>query len=307
MEYNVVTDPGGFKIRIGYMRHPNPIGTVVVCLGYRQIIEQYEDIAQKLYDASYSVYLFDWKGQGGSDRYLDDKSMVHCEGFEDHIETLDNLVRNVVVRDGDSLTLLAHSMGGNIALRYLKEYPDVFDKAVLVATMVGFDESVLSKDSVKVMTDFAASGGTLDSAVPEMKLKTFEKSAGLLDRPTVKKIFKAFKGNPDLITKTPTIGFLQCVLESIDVVKSVDATGKPYLNNVETPIMWLVPEDDKMVPPSYQEEMAGLLANATCVFTSGGHNALFGNDNLMCDVISFMNEANVKAEPSIEVPPATVH
>ncbi len=291
-------------IRYGFKRHENPKGTVVICEGYRQIIEQYEDIVEGLFEKGFSVYVFDWKGQGGSSRHLDDSGKVHSDGFEEHIETLDELVKNIVVKEGKALILMAHSMGGNIALRYLKEHPGVFDKAVLVATMIDINESALPKSKTEMMDDFIkAVGNDLTSYAPEHHVKNFERNGSLFNRETVRTIFKAFRDNPELKTKGPTMGFLRCVIESINVVKGINIDGSPYISDIKTPIIWFIPEEDKMVCPHFQKEMVQVLENAVCVYTPGGHNSLFSDhDNLVKDIDEFVAQGALDEDYKYETP-----
>ena len=62
----------------------------------------------------------------------------HVDDFAEYDEDIDTFVKGVLQRHcPQPYYLLAHSMGGNIALRYLARPGNVFDRAVLVAPMTG--------------------------------------------------------------------------------------------------------------------------------------------------------------------------
>ncbi len=304
MESKFFTDRKGDKIRFFSLRNPKSKGAVVIAQGYRQHFEQYDDIAQEFYNQGYSVYGLDWKGQGGSERYLNDKLRIHSEGFEDHDDTFDYFLNNVVVKDGKPLILTAHSMGANIASRYMKTHPNTFDKGVVIAQMVAFDKEDMPELSLK----FAEAVGTLDRPVNKAKQDKFEQKGGMgRNRNAVRKIFKAFKENPELKTSGPTMGFLKSVKESMDMVRGLDVDGKPYVSSIKTPMLCIIPEDDEMSLPKYQEEMADNFGNAQRVYVTGGHNALFDKDsNVVKTVLAFIQQDNANT-PKVAHSSATIH
>lgn len=136
--------PGQEGVRIAYRRFINPAAhaSVLVLPGYSENQEKYAEVAYDLYQAGYSVFILDPRGQGGSGHLLADLQKAHIDEFENFIKDLKAFYRTAfALRTGtqkpEPRFLLAHSMAGLIAARYLEEYPSDFDAAVLSAPMFG--------------------------------------------------------------------------------------------------------------------------------------------------------------------------
>lgn len=115
-------------------------GVVVHFNGRTEFIERniytYRDLLQR----GFEVWSFDWRGQGFSQRRLPDKQKHDIDSFDTYVRDAGYLIGHVArVREaGGSKVLLAHSMGGQIALRYLLETGNaqVFDHAVFSSPLL---------------------------------------------------------------------------------------------------------------------------------------------------------------------------
>lgn len=125
-------------LRIAYMTFVNPQekAAIVISSGRTESYVKYKELVFDLYRLGYSVYIHDHRGQGFSQRLLDDPQKGHVEHFDDYVADLDQFVREVVKKQPHrKLLLLAHSMGGAIATRYVELHPEVFDAAALSSPM----------------------------------------------------------------------------------------------------------------------------------------------------------------------------
>ncbi len=144
----------GVKIRYGQQRSRKAYDAVVTIIGgLGDFGEQYFEIANELDARNIKSIIIDMPGQGGSGRYLPNEPMKrHSAGFDkllaDMHSVIDEVVLSSAVDMNDNhkrlpIVLLAHSMGGHIALRYLAEYNKssrgvpIFSCAVLSAPMIG--------------------------------------------------------------------------------------------------------------------------------------------------------------------------
>jgi lysophospholipase len=118
-----VAGAGGKRIVFRYHRQPDregEAGAVVVMTGRAEALVKYEEVAWDLYRRRYSVYRFDHRGQGFSDRVAADPWVGHVESFDRYVEDLATVLDRVVSPGGHRHTfLLAHSMGGCVASLYL--------------------------------------------------------------------------------------------------------------------------------------------------------------------------------------------
>lgn len=110
-------------------------GTVVIFPGRTEYAEKYGRVAGSLCERGFSVAVIDWRGQGLSDR----RGWTPLEGHVGDFREFQDDVAAVLAALGDlgmpgPRHILAHSMGGCIALRTLMEGSD-FAAAVMSAPM----------------------------------------------------------------------------------------------------------------------------------------------------------------------------
>ena len=138
----VYTAADGIELRVA--RWPatvtNARGTVLVCHGYTEFIEKYYEVISDLRERGYAVATFDWRGQGLSSRMITSRERGYATSFSDFVDDAVQVHDRFVV---DTMPaphyILAHSMGGNIAVRILQDQPERFARAVLSAPMLGWD------------------------------------------------------------------------------------------------------------------------------------------------------------------------
>ena len=112
-------------------------GAIVISSGRTEGMIKYQELIYDLSRQGYSVYIHDHRGQGYSERINPTKPELGLvESFDYYVDDLNTFVETVVKpANHKRLFLLAHSMGGAVALLYLGRYPDVFRAAVLSSPM----------------------------------------------------------------------------------------------------------------------------------------------------------------------------
>jgi len=134
-----ITTRDGTALRAGVFQPENPAGRICVLLGgHAEYIEKYGEVIHELNTRGFTVATFDWRGQGGSARLLPDPLKGYVGDFADYDKDLQDFMRIAVAPlKGAKPMVLAHSMGGHIALRALHDKPGMFAAAVLTAPMLG--------------------------------------------------------------------------------------------------------------------------------------------------------------------------
>lgn len=118
---------------------------VIVCLpGLSEFGEKYFEVARTCLEMNFAFWVIDWAGQGAGSRYLNNPHKRHSTSFKDDVEDLQALILGYVKHSSVHpdvgripMAMLAHSMGGNIGLRYLEKYPETFECAAFCAPMLG--------------------------------------------------------------------------------------------------------------------------------------------------------------------------
>lgn len=136
----------GRRMRFGSVFPKDSIpDAVLVCVqGVREFNEKYFETARWALDNNMAFWVFDWVGQGKSKRYLANPQKRHAEDFSAYVDDLHYLILEYIKHSSVHpdkgripLALIAHSMGANIALRYLHKHPEVFECAAISAPMIG--------------------------------------------------------------------------------------------------------------------------------------------------------------------------
>lgn len=130
----------GKRVRTAFFPVADALGHVLLLNGRTEFIEKYLETISALRERRLAVWTLDWRGQGRSDRLLTDAERGYVGSFDDFVDDLGRFVTDSVLPGaaGAPLMMLAHSMGGNIGLRFLHSHQGLFQRAVFTAPMVAF-------------------------------------------------------------------------------------------------------------------------------------------------------------------------
>jgi lysophospholipase len=129
---------GSIDIAYAYAVHPNPIGSIALSSGRIETLLKYKELVFNLYNAGYSVFIHDHRGQGLSGRMTDDAHQGYVEKFDDYVQDFKIFYDKVISpKSVHTPMLLCHSMGGAIGALYVLAHPTDFSKVVFSAPMFG--------------------------------------------------------------------------------------------------------------------------------------------------------------------------
>ena len=112
----------GVRLRVALWPQENAKGTVLLFPGRTEYIEKYGGTALDLASCGYATLTIDWRGQGLSDRLVANPMAGHVQNFTDYQMDVAAMLETAKTLDlPKPWHLLAHSMGGCIALRSLHE------------------------------------------------------------------------------------------------------------------------------------------------------------------------------------------
>ncbi len=218
-------------------------GSVVLTTGYGDSIYNEYDTIREWQKRGYDIYAMDWASQGFSQRNPAHPNRPSSRPLSYHVRDLDQFVHHVVEPQADRpLILSTHSMGGAIAALYLKEHPDVFDKAVLAAPMLDLDTSILPRQCFKNLAHIAKNIGLKNMSLPNWRdiiydLKNFGRG----------KLSDTFStaANDDYKPyelKLPTWGWVD------SAYAAMDKTAKPdFFKDIRTQILFVTAGHDELV------------------------------------------------------------
>ena len=235
-------------------------GCVVILPGLSEFGEKYIETAKFFTERSYNTYIIDWAYQGHSIRLKENPHKRHSDGYETDISDLHYLISNIIKTD-DPLYMLAHSMGGNIGLRYLLNYTEMFDAASLSAPMFGILDLKHREGLVKSILSLLKKKYT--SYIPGGK--DWNEEARSSDGkdifsydPIRDQIHNAWcLADPRLQVGNPTLGWVYESLKSIDILKTPQK-----LQKVIIPILLAYASDEKIIDNKSIKKLAGRLPNS---------------------------------------------
>src|SRR5205085_12412479 len=126
----------GAVLRWGHLPVAGARAQCVLVGGFGEFIEKQFETVRDLAARGVAVWCLDWRGQGRSARPRRLPTRPRARKFDRDAEDLAAFAAAKLSRHRPRL-LVAHSMGGAIALLCLRRHPQLFDAAVLSSPMVG--------------------------------------------------------------------------------------------------------------------------------------------------------------------------
>jgi len=161
-----VTTPDGVKLRYAkWKATAAPVkGTVLILQGRTEYIEKALETVRTIQDNGFEVLAFDWRGQGGSDRLLEDPRKGYVDQFEEYVLDLETMIAEVALPDcKPPFYILAHSAGALVALMAAPKIPNKIRRMVLCSPLLGIGKQPISQKLIKMLAGGMTAFGLADS------------------------------------------------------------------------------------------------------------------------------------------------
>ena len=274
-----------------YSAHPKNKKTIVIVPGRTEPSKKYAEFIYDYRLKGVNIFIIDLPGQGTSPRLLADTQKGHIENFDDYVDSLEEFVQEVVIpqSSGTPLYLLAHSMGGAVAVKYLARQPKYFTKVVLTAPMLEVNSAPFSETIGRNLAKFLIRIGKGEHYAPTRgphipKLDTFAlniltKSEARFN--TRKHLWDNF---PELIIAGPTSSW---VYESLRSTKNIQLIAK----EIPVPLLIFQAGEDQVVKPARQNSFCNLAPDCKLVkFPLARHEILMEKDEDRNRALNLINE-----------------
>lgn len=270
---------GGVKLRYARFeatRGPRR-GTVCIFAGWSEFIEKYFEVIADLRRRGFAIAIMDWRGQGGSQRLLDDPTLGHVASFRDHDQDLSEFMRQIVLPDcPPPYIALGHSMGGNILLRNAGRPGSWFERMVLTSPMIELHPSQLYVPSwlvrgfAETVCAFGAGGWPVPFRNDTREAKVaFDDNDLTSDRERYSRNSALMEAAKHLTIGKPTIGWLRAALRSTAEV------GDPaYAGRVSIPILFFIAGKDTIVLQSAIEDFSARIKSGTHVILANARHEI---------------------------------
>jgi lysophospholipase len=235
--WGIFTTTEGRTLRWGHLAAVMPRAHCVLVGGFTEFVEKYFETIGDLVGRGLSVWCLDWHGQGGSQRpaLLPNRPRARC--FDRDAGDLAAFTAAVLPAQGKRV-LVAHSMGGAIALLCLRSHPGLFDAAVLSAPMLGLATGAIPATAARFIAGTATLSGLGSLFVPGARQwHSATRRSPVLSRTSSDaercRVHQAWlEARPDLIVEGPTYGWVDAAFRLAKRIQRGD-----FLTRIATPIL----------------------------------------------------------------------
>lgn len=256
-------------------------GTVVIAQGRAEFVEKYFETVSELLARKLTVVAFDWRGQGLSERELDNSRKGHIDDFSLYERDLDAILDQVLIPFCPKPWFaLGHSMGAAILIRQARAGRSPFERLALTAPMLelhGLAAPRLTRIVAKVL-DLMGFGGAFIPRGGETALltKPFPDNKLTSDPARYQRNANIVAAAPHVAIGDPTIGWIDAAFAIFD-----EFADPEYPRRTLTPILIVAGAGDRVVDLRFIERFASRLkAGRMIMLSRGRHELLMERDDL---------------------------
>lgn len=255
----------GLNLRVARWSAASPRGTVLLAIGRSEFIEEYYEIIATLLARRLDAIVFDWRGQGQSDRETRWLNRGHVSEFAAYRRDL-NAIETQILRPFATRPWfgLGHSMGASLLLDQAHDGLTPFDRLILSAPMI--DVPLRYKTWIKRLIrglDRLGFGSRLipgGKDISIIQMRSFDDNILTSDRRQYDRLVKATTQLPMLSIGSPTIHW---VAEAFDLMRRFEEAR--YAAEILTPVLVVAAGADRIVDTAATERFSIYLKSGRCL------------------------------------------
>jgi len=258
---------------------------ILFLTGRAEYYRKYEDLFKLLNDRGASVYTIDHRGQGHSDRMLEDRQVGHVEKFSHYIDDAQFFLKKFVLKDkpdDSEIVSLSHSMGGAVSILLGMRYA-YFDKMIFSSPMWGINTGKFGKRTAFFLSKVMCALGRGDDYVfgtGPYSFDAFEKNILTHSRKRFNKQEKYLKDNPDAVVGGPSFSWLY---ESLRLSQYLEKSN----STLNAKVLLLQAQKEKVVDNYAQDRIIKKFRNAHKVSIENGfHELLNESEPILSEALS---------------------
>jgi lysophospholipase len=166
----------GISIAYDIFKAENENSIALFLTGRAEYYLKYEPFFSDLNNAGITVFAMDHRGQGASERMLENQQIGYVEKFDHFIDDAAFFLKKFVVPQKDQkkpLFSISHSMGGAVSF-LLEEKLKIFDKMVFTSPMWGINFGYIPENIIYLLAKLFCSIGKDKEFVPGKKEHDFD-------------------------------------------------------------------------------------------------------------------------------------
>lgn len=263
---------GDLRLRVMFASAPvdEPRGSIIFSPGRTEFIEKYLETATDFIERGFNVLILDPRGQGLSDRLLDDKTKSYVEKFQDYADDLAFAAEEFSSLLPKPHIVMGHSMGGTVALQAVLSGVMNPSAVICSAPMLGLYD--LDTPIMKWVIRGLAAIGLKTKNLPFQRQRNglpvpFNVNKLTSDKDRYRHWAAYFQTSPRLRVGPPTYGWIVQALKSMSWIQR-------NAGELNIPCLIVAAGADPIVDPSSNEDFASK-ARATFKVVPGALHELF--------------------------------
>ncbi|MGE0829397.1 MAG: alpha/beta fold hydrolase [Hyphomonadaceae bacterium] len=272
----------------------SPRGSVILCSGRTEFIEKYFEIMRELQARGFVVFTMDWRGQGLSGRETKNRLKGHLVTIDDAAADLAEALKLHSARLPRPHIVLAHSMGGGIALRALQTHAIEADGAVFSAPMWGIARlGGGAKGFSRLMTAMGMGHLFAPGVQTRIVAEDFKDNPVTHDETRHARCQALVAAEPRLALAGPTFAWIAAASDAIEGFVKRDA-----LSHLQIPIVVLSGSQEKLVDNRSHKKVTARLPNAERRVIEGArHEIMMETDDIRAQFWAAFDAVADRAAP----------
>lgn len=255
-------------------------GSVIILQGRAEFIERYSETIAELRRRGFHVITFDWRGQGGSQRFVRRGRKGHVGRLRHYERDLDCAMAEMQAHLPAPHFALAHSMGAAIALDAARQDRLPVARLVALAPMLGL--SLIERpEAARRLAQLLYWLGFSRAFVPgggdtAIATKPFENNRLTSDPRRYARNSALSSDAPHLSIGDPTIGWVHAAFQLMARLNAPDAARR-----IRVPTLIIAAGQDPVVStPAIERFAARLKTGAALVLPTARHEILMETDDI---------------------------
>lgn len=266
----------GFTIRAASFQTDADVckGTVLLLQGRNESIEKYFETVADFGRMGFDVATFDWRGQGGSQRFFARTDAGYVDSYDQYAADLEAVFQQVVLPDCRApYFVMAHSMGGLIALYTAPRMTNRIRRMVLCAPFLSLYGTPLQNAAIntaaKSMAFLGLGNRYLGGGPAERMRRPFETNRLTTDPRRYSRNISIGIRFPDLALGAPSASWLSASYDAIETV-----TDPAHMARTTIPILVFMAGDDHVVSNPALLSLVKNLRSASLLTIDGARHEL---------------------------------
>lgn len=247
-------------------------GTVCILTGRGEFVEKYYEVIGELRRRKFCVAIFDWRGQGGSDRSLRNSEKGYVTTFKKYDIDLQDFMKQIVLPYcPPPFIAIGHSMGGAILLRNLVRQDTFFSRSVLTAPMIGICgmDSSSKQKLTKIVIELLCLFGLGRLNIPgknrkNSQMEKFENNNFTSDFIRWKRTKDVLEEAPHLKIGPPTLGWTKAAFRALTQIQT-----SYFAQRINIPVLLFTAGSDTIVSSVWSEKFSNMMKHSTFIYLSG--------------------------------------